>query len=61
MATSTVEKNDEIAAPEALETRSSFWSRLRNSRFLFISILVHVLFGIGADRIAGRGPRPVYC
>ena len=32
----------------ALLVRRSFWSRIRNSRFLFISILVHVLFGIGA-------------
>jgi hypothetical protein len=60
MATSTVEKDDEIAAPDALEGRNSFGSRLRKSRFLFIGLLVHVLFGIGADRIAGRGPRPLY-
>jgi hypothetical protein len=32
----------------ALVVRRSLWSRIRNSRFLFISILVHVLFGIGA-------------
>ena len=28
--------------------RRSLWARIRGSRFLFISILVHVLFGIGA-------------
>lgn len=33
-----------VAAP----ARRSLWARLRNSRFLFISIVVHVLFGIGA-------------
>ena len=48
MATPTVEENNEIAAPETPGATRSLWSRLRNSRFLFISILVHVLFGIGA-------------
>lgn len=47
MAAPTVEESNEIAAPETFG-RPSPWSRLRNSRFLFISILVHVLFGIGA-------------
>ncbi|MEO6971405.1 MAG: hypothetical protein ABI217_10975 [Chthoniobacterales bacterium] len=47
MAAPTVEESNEIAAPETFG-RPSLWSRLRNSRFLFISILVHVLFGIGA-------------
>lgn len=28
--------------------RRSLWARLRTSRFLFISIIVHVLFGLGA-------------
>ena len=28
--------------------RRSLWARLRTSRFLFISISVHVLFGLGA-------------
>ena len=48
MATPTVEERNPIAAPESSAPRSSFWSRLRASRFLFISILVHVLFAIGA-------------
>ena len=48
MAAPTVEESSEIAAPETSAAPPSLWSRLRNSRFLFISILVHVLFGIGA-------------
>lgn len=28
--------------------RRSLWTRLRTIRFLFISIIVHVIFGLGA-------------
>ncbi len=43
------EKEPEATTPAAAGLgRPSLWSRLRNSRFLFISIIVHVLFGIGA-------------
>jgi hypothetical protein len=41
-------EKDAIAATQGAGATNSLWSRLRNSRFLFISILVHVLFGIGA-------------
>ena len=36
------------APPPAPVRPRSLWARIRGSRFLFISILVHVLFGIGA-------------
>src|SRR6478752_1101601 len=39
---------DAIAATETSAAPNSLWSRLRNSRFLFISIIVHLLFGLGA-------------
>ena len=48
MATPIVEETGEVAAPRTVAARRSLWARLRNSRFLFISILLHVLFGIGA-------------
>lgn len=41
----------EMGSPQpatAPVARRSLWARIRGSRFLFISILVHVLFGIGA-------------
>ena len=43
------EKEFETVVPTATSgAPRSLWSRLRNSRFLFISILVHVLFAIAA-------------
>jgi len=41
-------EKDAIAATETSAAPNSLWSRLRNNRFLFISIIVHLLFGLGA-------------
>ena len=50
MAVPSVEatKTDARSAAETPLPQRALWSRIRGSRFLFISILVHVLFGIGA-------------
>ncbi len=39
-------KSDALTAAAASPARRSLWSRLRNSRFLFISIVVHLVFGL---------------
>src|SRR3954468_187666 len=41
-------EKDAIATTEGAGATNSLWSRLRNSRFLFISIIVHLLFGLVA-------------
>src|SRR5437016_9634121 len=35
-------------AADPLLVRRTLWARIRNSRFLFVSIIVHLLFGLGA-------------
>jgi len=50
MAAPSLEENEPASgavAESSIATRS-LWSRLRTSRFLFISVLLHVLFGLGA-------------
>ena len=39
---------DEAFVPAPAKKRANLWHRFRNSRFLLISVAVHVLFGLGA-------------
>jgi hypothetical protein len=49
MATSSLDRDERKTQPaQAAGGRPSLWERIRGSRFLFISIVVHFLFGLGA-------------
>src|SRR5450432_3736348 len=60
MAAPTAQSRSAGAAPPSSSAAvpRSLWSRLRGSRFLFVSIAIHFLFGLGAAVYVVRVYRP---